>query len=150
MPAQPRDLARRRTDTLAALTATPVDAWVASAGAGGPYLVPLSLVWVDERVVLALDGASRTARNVAAHGAARIGVGPTRDVVMIDALLERTVPVGGDDALAGAYAARSDWDPRRAGDGYVFLVLRPDRIQAWREADELSGRVLMRDGRWLG
>jgi hypothetical protein len=28
-------------------------------------------------------------------------------------------------------------------------VLRPERIQAWREADEIAGRTLMRDGAWL-
>ncbi len=144
----PRDPAARKADTLAKLAAVPVDGWVASAGDAGPYLVPLSLAWIGERIVLALDGASRTARNVVAHGAARIGVGPTRDVVMIDARLERTVPAGDDDALGEAYVARSDWDPRRA-DGYVFLVLRPERIQAWREADEIPGRTLMRGGAWV-
>ena len=30
--------------------------------------------------------------------------------------------------------------------GYVFLVLRPVRVQAWREANEIAGRTLMRDG----
>jgi hypothetical protein len=31
----------------------------------------------------------------------------------------------------------------------VFVVLRPDRIQAWREEYELAGRTLMRGGAWL-
>ena len=53
-----------------------------------------------------------------------------------------------DDDLGEAYVAQADWDPR--GDtGYVFLVLRPVRVQAWREANEIAGRTLMRDGRWL-
>jgi hypothetical protein len=30
--------------------------------------------------------------------------------------------------------------------GYRFLVLRPVRIQAWREVNELPGRTLMRGG----
>jgi len=30
-----------------------------------------------------------------------------------------------------------------------FLVLRPLRIQAWREVNELPGRTLMRAGAWL-
>ena len=29
------------------------------------------------------------------------------------------------------------------------LVLVPERIQAWREANELAGRTLMRGGRWV-
>jgi hypothetical protein len=148
---QPRDPGTRKADTLAKLHEPAVDVWVASAADGVAHLVPLSLAWLDERVVLALDEASVTARNVAAAGAVRLGLGPTRDVVMIDAALERTVPVA--DAPAGlgdGYAAQADWDPRTdAGEGYVYLVLRPVRIQAWREANELSGRTLMRDGTWL-
>ena len=90
-----------------------------------------------------------TARNLTASGEARLAVGPTRNVTMIDAVLERAVDVAADDALGEAYVAQADWDPRR-DTGYVFLVLRPVRVQAWREANEMSGRTLMRDGLWLG
>ncbi len=31
----------------------------------------------------------------------------------------------------------------------MFLVLRPVRLQAWREANEIKGRTLMRDGAWV-
>jgi hypothetical protein len=86
--------------------------------------------------------------NLTASGAARLAVGPTRDVVMIDAVLEKAIDVGADDALGAAYVARADWDPRRSA-GYVFFVLRPVRVQAWREANEITGRTLMRDGNWL-
>ena len=51
--------------------------------------------------------------------------------------------------LAERYAAQAEWDPRVAGAGYLFLVLRPERIQAWREANEIAGRTLMRAGTWL-
>jgi hypothetical protein len=145
----PRTRAQRKADTLAKLDAANADAWVASASDDGPYLVPLSLAWLDERVVLAVSASSRTARNIVAGGAARIGLGHTRDVVMMDALLERSVPVGEAGALADGYAAQADWDPRTAGGDYVYLVLRPDRIQAWREANEIAGRLLMRAGTWL-
>jgi hypothetical protein len=67
---------------------------------------------------------------------------------MLDAVLETAVDVATDDALGTAYAAQADWDPRGAA-GYVFLVLRPVRVQAWREANEIAGRTLMRDGTWL-
>jgi hypothetical protein len=151
----PRDRSIRRADTLAALTRRPVDAWVASAdlsadGTPRPYLVPLSLAWFEERIVLALEAGSRTARGIQRHGTARVGVGPTRDVVLIDAVLEKVVSTSdADDALGDGYAARSDWDPRTAGAGYVYLILAPRRIQAWREANELAGRLLMRDGMWI-
>jgi hypothetical protein len=126
-----------------------IGVWVATAStAGAPYLVPLSLAWVDERVVIAVEGSSVTARNLIASGEARLAVGPTRDVVMIDAVLEKAVDVAADDALGAAYVAQADWDPRR-GTGYEFFVLRPVRVQAWREANEIPGRTLMRDGTWL-
>jgi hypothetical protein len=130
--------------------ATPaVDVWVATAsGAGAPYLVPVSLAWVNERVVIAVDGASPTARNLTESGTARLAVGPTRDVVMIDAVLQEALDVSTAVALGEAYVAQADWDPRGSA-GYVFLVLRPVRVQAWREANEIPGRTLMRDGQWL-
>jgi hypothetical protein len=146
---EPRELQARKADALAMLATPAMDVWVATASTdGAPYLVPLSLAWVDERAVIALPEVSVTARNLTASGRARLGVGPTRDVVMIDAVLERTVDVAADAALGEAYAAQADWDPRRDS-GYVFFVLRPLRMQAWRESNEIAGRTLMRDGAWL-
>src|SRR5262245_16131416 len=136
---QPRSRTQRKADTLAKLTAPAADVWVATAavdadGQASSYLVPLSLAWIDERVVLATEADSVTARNITRQGRARLGLGPTRDVVMIDAELEQAY--GLDDVPAGlarGYAAQADWDPRESGGGIQFLVLRPRRIQAWRE-----------------
>jgi hypothetical protein len=153
--AAPRSAAERKADTLAKLHTPAIDAWVASASVsdgGSPqaHLVPLSLAWIDERVVLAVESRSPTARNIRRYGSARLAVGPTRDVVMIDAVLEGAVDVSdAPPALAQGFADQADWDPRAAGDGYLFLVLRPDRIQAWREANEIAGRTLMRGGSWI-
>lgn len=144
-----RDRVTRKVDLLAALTAPAADVWVATASADAtPYLVPLSLAWIDGNAVIALDAASPTARNLERTRVARLGVGPTRDVALIDARLERSVGVDDDAQLGKAYAAQADWDPRGLA-GYIFLVLRPTRIQAWRESNELAGRLLMRDGEWL-
>jgi hypothetical protein len=151
----PRSREQRRADTLAMLRTPARDVWVATASVGAdgtatPYLVPLSLAWLDDRVVLALDATSRTGRNLLAGGTARLSLGGTRDVVMIDAALERSVRVAeAPPELADGYAAQADWDPRPGGDHDVYLVLRPRRVQAWREVDELAGRLLMRDGTWL-
>lgn len=151
-PPGPRSTAQRIADTLSQLRAPAVDAWVATAGPGSgePHLVPLSLAWLSDRVVLATDATSRTAVNLSTGGRARLGLGPTRDVVLIDAYLEASIPVPQAPVdLAEGYAAQADWEPRTAGAGYVYLVLRPDRIQAWREVDELAGRTLMRGGVWV-
>ena len=64
--------------------------------------------------MLATPRSSPTATNLLRAGVARVGVGPTRDVVLVDG----RVTEGVDDAT-------------------------------WREANELSGRLLMRDGVWL-
>ena len=151
----PRTREQRLADTLAMLGSPVRDVWVATAstapdGTPAPYLVPLSLAWIDDRVVLALDATSRTGRNLLAAGTARLSLGATRDVVMIDAVLERSVRVAEAPAdLAEGYAAQADWDPRPGGADDVYLVLRPQRVQAWREVDEIAGRVLMRDGEWV-
>lgn len=152
---QPRTREQRRAGTLAKLAAPAADVWVATAAAdaGGQasaYLVPLSLAWIDERVVLATEADSVTARNIISAGRARLGLGPTRDVVMIDAELEQVYSLDAvPAALAQGYAAQADWDPRESGGQMRFLVLRPQRIQAWREVNELPGRTLMRDGAWI-
>ncbi len=84
-----RDHETRKADAVAMLSTQGADVWVATASdAGVPYLVPVSLAWVNDRVVIAVEGSSRTAGNLAASGKARLAVGPTRDVVMIDAVLE--------------------------------------------------------------
>jgi hypothetical protein len=152
--AAPRDAHTRKTDTLAKLGARHADVWVASASidAAQPvaHLIPLSLAWLDECVVVAVPSQQQTARNVMEHGKARLALGPTRDVVIIDAVLERQIGAAHvPAAFAERYAAQADWDPRTAGAEYVYLVLRPKRIQAWREENELAGRTLMRRGSWL-
>jgi len=134
---------------LARLSAPVADAWVATAGEGGPYLVPLTLAWFRDRLLIATARKSPTARNITEVGRARIGFGPTRDVILIEATVEATLPVAEAEAEGAAYAEQNDWDPRTAGEAYVFLVLRPSRIQAWREENELAARDLMRDGIWL-
>jgi hypothetical protein len=95
-------------------------------------------------------GRHQTARNIAEHGKARLALGPTHDVVIIDAVLERLIGVADvPEDFAERCAAQADWDPRCAGTEYAYLVLRPERIQAWREENELAGRTLMRGGAWL-
>jgi hypothetical protein len=148
--APPRDLHQRRTDAFARLE-TDIDVWVATADADGqPYLVPLSLDWDGTRIVVCAGRDSRTIVNLLRSKAARLGIGPTRDVVMLDVVVDETFAA--DEVpplLADRYAQRAGWDPRRAPGQYVYVCLRPRRVQAWREANEIPGRTLMRDGDWL-
>jgi hypothetical protein len=67
----------------------------------------------------------------------------------MDCVVEQIVKVQeAPNAMREGYAGKSDWDPRGELD-YVFAVLRPERIQAWRESNELPGRLLMRKGIWV-
>jgi hypothetical protein len=146
---EPRSSKQRKADALAKLTASHADVWVASASAdGAAHLVPLSFAWDGEHVVVAVEPGSLTARNILAARRARLALGGTRDVVMIDAVLRRSVPVSEDDEVADGYASQADWDPRRAGGDFVYLLLRPERVQAWREVNEIAGRTIMRGGTW--
>jgi hypothetical protein len=142
---------QRTADAIAKLRATDGDVWVSTAPTAGPaHLVPLSYAWNGERLILAAPASSLTVRNIQATGRARLGFGPTRDVVIMDA--EVGGIAGVDDPtmaeVGRAFADQADWDPRGSPE-YVFVLLRPRHIQAWRDASELSGRLLMHDGRWL-
>jgi hypothetical protein len=146
---EPRTAAQRKADALAKLTAPAADAWVSTAG-DRAHLVPLSIAWIDGRIVLAVEARSVTARNLVDGGVARVALGATRDVVMIDTVLDASHEVAGAPAaIADGYAAQSDWDPRAEPEGYVYLVLRPERVQVWTEVHELAGRTVMRAGEWL-
>lgn len=150
-PSGPRSPEQRKADALEKLTALNADVWVASSSASGSaHLVPLSLAWDGARVIVAVEASSVTARNVAETQRARMALGNTRDVVMIDATLDELIPgTIASDELADAYLAQTFWDPRAAGPGQVFLALRPDRVQVWREVDEIVGRTIMRAGLWV-
>ena len=145
---QPRSRAQRILDTLARLRSD-VDLWVASADdRGGAYLVPLSFYWDDATLTIATPRTSRTAVNLLRAGSARVALGPTRDVVMVEGHVEE-LSIGTDTSLEDAHARATGFDPRTLADEYVYLRIAPKEIQAWRESNELEGRVLMRDGAWL-
>ncbi|MFF5900598.1 pyridoxamine 5'-phosphate oxidase family protein [Streptomyces argenteolus] len=146
--APPRGLDERVRDTRAKLESA-VDLWVATSGSPGVHLVPLSYLWDGTTFLVSTPRASVTGRNLAEDGRVRLGFGPTRDVV-VDGVAE---PVALDDLVPGtadAFAARTGFDPRELDEPYQYFLIRPQRVQAWREADELQGRDLMREGHWLG
>ncbi|WAL66722.1 pyridoxamine 5'-phosphate oxidase family protein [Amycolatopsis cynarae] len=147
--AEPRSRGRRRLDTEHRLTHD-IDVWVASASAGGAaHLVPLCFHWDGEALLVATPADSVTGRNLAATSAVRLALGHTRDVSMIEGEVE-TIEL---DALpkerADRFVAHTGFDPRVLSTPYRWYRISPRRIQAWREENEMSGRELMRDGRWL-
>jgi len=140
----------RKADALAKLTASDTNVWVASSSpTGDVHLVPVSHTWNGHQIVLATEPGSRTVANVTTNPRVSLALGDTRDVVMIDAVLAETVPKStAPAALAEGYAAQAGWDPQTDGD-YVYLVFGPERIEVWREAEDLAGRTVMRNGAWV-
>ena len=145
-PARSRE--QRRRDVLARLESD-VDLWVASADAGGTaYLIPLSFHWDRAALTVSTPRGSRTAVNLMRAGWARVALGHTRDVVIVEGPVE-AMPIGAEPALEDAHAAATGFDPRAEPEEYVYLRITPRDVLAWRESNELAGRRLMRRGEWL-
>jgi hypothetical protein len=144
-----RTSAQRKADTLARLERD-VDAWVATADSDTalPRLVPLSFLWDGAAVVISTPIGSPTGHNLLAGGPVRLGIGPTRDVIVIDGTAS-AIPAPEIPAAEGdAFALKTGFDPREEPEPYAYFRIVPRRIQAWRESNELAGRVIVRDGRW--
>lgn len=148
--ASPRGLEDRLRDTRARLE-NDVDLWVATSGSpGGAHLIPLSYLWDGTAFLISTPRASITSRNLLADSRVRLSLGPTRDVVLVDGTAEPVDIAHLGQEKGDAFATKTGFDPRELDQPYQYFMIRPRRIQAWREENELRGRDLMRDGRWLG
>jgi hypothetical protein len=147
-PARPLD--QRIRDTLDRLERD-VDAWFATADpAGSPYLMPLSFLWNGQTLLISTAATNPTARFLEATAKIRIAFGHTRDVILVNADLREMIPATEiPDEVGDAFAAKTGFDPREQRGGYPYFHLAPRQVQAWREANELIGRDLMTDGKWL-
>jgi hypothetical protein len=149
-PDAPRDLATRLADTRARFESD-IDTWVATADAeGNPYLIPLSFLWDGSGFVISTPSSSPTARNLLANERARLAFGHTRDVVLAEGRATSVAAEELDALLGDAFAEKTGFDPRKLKTPYRYFLIRPHRVQAWREVPELEGRDLMRAGQWLG
>jgi hypothetical protein len=149
MTQPPRSGTQRREDTLHRLNVD-IDVWIATASADGkPYLVPLSFLWDGTTLLIATPASSPTSRNLQATGKVRVGVGATRDVVLIEGSVEVLADGELSDEIGDAFADKTGFDPRELTTPYRYFRIHPQRVQAWREANELVGRELMRGGAWL-
>lgn len=148
MTAPARTAPERKQDALRRLEHD-VDAWVATAGDGGPYLVPLSYLWDGQTLLFATPAASPTIRNLRASVKVRLGIGPTRDLVLIEGTAQLLENRDITREIGDAFARKTGFDPRELTTPYVYFRITPQRLQAWREASELPGRDLMRNGEWL-
>jgi general stress protein 26 len=144
---EPRTTAQRLADVKEKLE-TDEDIWVASASERGyAYLVPLSFSGDGVYLTVATPKQSRTARNLRRAGRARMALGPTRDVVILEGPVTE-MALDDDPQLTEEHAARS-FDARDEPEEYVFIRLKPEMIQAYRSSPELANRIVMRNGDWL-
>ncbi len=145
-----RSTAQRRDDALARLQTDP-NAWVATAtAAGAPHLVPVSLCWHHDAILLATRADRPLAQDVIASSRARVGLGDGDDVVLIDADAHSTNWADADSAHRRAFIDRTGWDPGEQPGRWVLLHLQPETVRVWRTiAENLNGSVVMKNGTWL-
>lgn len=145
-----RSAQERKRDTLQRL-ANDIDAWVATAGVGGgsPCLAPFSFLWDGASMLIAAPATGVTGCNLLANGQVRLGLGATRDVVLITGTAVPILPRDLPNAVGDAFAVKTGFDPPRNPDTYRYFRITPQRIRAWREENELAGRDVLRDGAWL-
>lgn len=144
-----RTVEARKADVLGALEGQR-DLWLATADTSGkPHLIAASAWWDGTGLVVATRADSRTAANLVVGSEVRLAAGTPADVIMVDANVVAVVPASEGPELADGFTVAVGWDPRTVGEGWAFYRLRPTRIQAYRGYDELEGRFVMRNSRWL-
>ena len=143
-----RSTERRKRDAIAKLEGDMDVCVVTADDHENAHLVPLSLCWHNEEVVVATEARSRTAQNAERSGQARLVLGPSRDVVIIDAAASVVDMVDAEPLIKNAYRERTGWDPGGEGGYWVYIRLRRRTVQVWCEVDEIIGRTVIRDGTW--
>lgn len=143
-----RTRSQRRNDALQRFQTEP-NVWVATASsAGEPHLIPLSLAWVGDAIVVATPTDSPTVRNAGASGKARATLDNADDVVIVDAQVRVQDIDRVELSVVEDYIGRVGWDPRKNPGEWSILTLTPTRVQAWNSVEEIRGRTIMRGGVW--
>jgi hypothetical protein len=145
-----RTTAQRIADSLE-LLARNGDGWLATASPEGePHLIAVSACWTGRVVLLATRGDSRTARNLAASGSARLALGAPEDAILLDVTVVDRQAAGPDSGELGqAFSSAMGWDPADEPGSWDYFVLVPQRVQAYRGYGERPGATIMRGGSWL-
>ncbi len=117
---------------------------------GIPHMVPLSLAWVNNAIVVSTPTDTPTVRNAAASGQVRATLDSADDVVIVDADVRIEDFDRAQPSTIEMYISRVGWDPRNNPGSWSLLTLTPRQIQSWNSVEEISGRTIMRDGAWTG
>jgi hypothetical protein len=147
--AESRTVEARKADVLASLEGQQ-SMWLASADSmGRPHLIAVSAWWDGNDLVMTTVAASRTAKNLTPGQEVRLAGGTPADAIVVDARVIETQAAEAAPDVAAGFKEAMGWDPREEGAGWAFFRLRPSRIQAYRGYEELEGRDVMRNSRWL-
>ncbi|MEU0744331.1 pyridoxamine 5'-phosphate oxidase family protein [Streptomyces sp. NPDC006134] len=127
------------------------DAWVTTADGTSemPYLAPLPFLWNGSCLLFAAPAASPDGRGLASAGGVRVGIGRSRDAVLLDGTVDVVEPTDLSEQDAELFAAKTGFDPRRLGTPCRYFRVRPQRVLVRHGTGEPDSRELMRDGRWL-
>lgn len=97
-----------------------------------PYLIPLSLQWNGETLLVSTPADSITGKNMATTGKARLGLGDTRDVTVIEGSVQSLEMDELSKERANRFATRTGFDPRDLTTPYRWFLITHQWIQAWR------------------
>ena len=144
-----RDVATRKKDVLETL-AKNGRFWLGSADpAGRPHVIAVSAWWESDALVIATLGSNRTARNIEMNPRVTLATGAFNDAIIIHAQMIESRAVEDSQDIAQGFKKAMGWEPSEVGSGWVFLRLRPTKIQAFRDFEEIEGRDVMIRSRWL-
>ncbi|MEB8340180.1 pyridoxamine 5'-phosphate oxidase family protein [Streptomyces endophyticus] len=145
-----RPTAERMRDALERL-ATERDVWVSTAHPEhGPHQVPLWFVWDGRAAWMCTSAASATVRNVREEPRVHLSLPDTFDVLLVQGEAECFPDQEVPEDAAAAFAEKFGWDPRSEKGSFVYVRVVPRTVRAWRGEPELRGRIIMREGKWLG
>ncbi|MGH3853741.1 MAG: pyridoxamine 5'-phosphate oxidase family protein [Pseudonocardiaceae bacterium] len=142
----PRSTAQRRAAALEMLQSRD-RLWLSTGNSSGPHLIPVGFIWDGRQITMATREHSVTTSNIRANGVARVAIGETDDVTIVDGTVSILSVADIGPEIAGAIAGLRHSDkvlPER-----VCLRLHPTRILVWNGFHEYANRTVMRDGRWL-
>lgn len=108
----------------------------------------MSFAFWQQKIIMSTPESNPTGRNLVRSGVVRLAIGATRDVVLVDGTVRHYGLAELPEGLGDAFAAKA-WDARLERLRFGFFEVTPTVIQAWREVNEIRGRVVMRDGTWL-
>ena len=108
--AAPRSVDQRIVDTRQRLEHD-VDAWVATTSPDRPWLIPLSFLWHEDRLLFATNANSPTAVNIGLVRRVRVALGTVRDVVIIDGDADLAPSATLSSAEVEAYTTKHNSEP---------------------------------------